>query len=209
MATKPKSTDAIGKVKFRVIEFELEGTDAAMQETIRGFTAALNRNSAGAMPRTLRNTPTKQLEQNSGEAEQEFVGDEAIEAEEVELAAPQPRRPSAPKKVKPLKLLTDFRMDDSEPTLKDFAAQHDTGSNLAKYRVIAYWFKHTKNMPDLTTDHFFTAYRFLGWSTPKDPYTPIDNLRNPARAQFSLGETKGTVTINHVGERLVLDSRKT
>ncbi|WDT75178.1 MAG: hypothetical protein MPW16_18175 [Candidatus Manganitrophus sp.] len=63
-------------------------------------------------------------------------------------------------------------------------------------------------MKELTPDHFFTAYRWLGWSTPKDPVQPIRDLVNPRIGKFSAGEcARANGKINHVGEhkKVVID----
>lgn len=72
--------------------------------------------------------------------------------------------------------------------------------------MIAHWFKNTKSIVDLTPDHFFTAYRYMGWAAPTDPVKVIGNLRSQAIGHFSAGSTRGTSTINHVGEREVLET---
>jgi hypothetical protein len=93
MATKTKSTDAIGKVKFRVIEFELEGTDAAMQETIRGFTAALNRGNSVPVARHLRNrnSDPKQIGQTLEDTDQDVDAEVVLETDAEEPDTPRPR----------------------------------------------------------------------------------------------------------------------
>ncbi|UVH55201.1 hypothetical protein NWF24_20455 [Variovorax paradoxus] len=212
MATKSKSPDAIGKVKFRVIEFELEGTDAAMQETIRGFTAALNNNQGVPAGRQIARPVAKQIGQNGDAMHSQEADHEAdvldAEPESDEPAAAKATRVPRARKIRPMKVLTDIRLDDVEPTLKEFAIEKAPDSHNAKYRVIAHWFKNIKGIPDLTPDHFFTAYRYLSWTTPTDPVKVIENLRGQAIGHFSTGATRGTSTINHVGEREVLEMGK-
>jgi hypothetical protein len=48
-----------GKVKFRVIDFELEGSDESLQESLRSIVSALNRPSASAPVRTLPTATTQ------------------------------------------------------------------------------------------------------------------------------------------------------
>src|SRR5688572_23665370 len=95
MATKPKTSETVGKVKFRVIEFELEGTDASLQESLKNLAVALNRGNAVPPARQLRAT-TKQIEAN-GEAEPEVEAEDAEVVDEQETEAPAPR-PAAPRK---------------------------------------------------------------------------------------------------------------
>src|SRR5947208_1847119 len=43
-----------GKVKLRVVEFELEGNDATLQESLRSISAAINRATAGMVPTSVK-----------------------------------------------------------------------------------------------------------------------------------------------------------
>jgi hypothetical protein len=205
VATKPKTSDAIGKVKFRVIEFELEGTDASMQETIRGFTAALTRSSAQPVTRQLRNAPTKHVEE--GDAVEPEIADEVVvDAEEVNPADPPAQARSSsprPKKVVTYDIVQNIAFDDVTPTLQEFAVSKAPPSDMAKYLVIAYWFKHHKKRPDLKPEHFYTAYRLLGWKVPRDPAQPVRELRSSRDNRFSKGGEDGSSTINQIGENTV------
>lgn len=205
MATKPKTSDAVGKVKFRVIEFELEGTDAAMQETIRGFTAALNRNPSAPVSRQLRG-PAKHIESNgetgpAAEEEEVLDAEEVEEAEEVTHAARS--RPAAPRKVKTYEVMENLVFDDVSPTLKEFAKSKAPTKDLPRYLVIAYWYKHHKKQPPVTAGHFYTAYRLLGWKVPADPAAPMRELRATRDGRLSKGSETGTFVINQVGENHV------
>jgi hypothetical protein len=108
----------------------------------------------------------------------------------------------------PRKILADFKLDDVQPTLKEFAAEKAPKSDLSRYLVIAYWSKYHKKVDDLTPDHFYTACRYLAWSAPKDPAQPARDLSNPRDGRFSAGSIAGTSTINHVGEESVLKMGK-
>jgi hypothetical protein len=203
--SKPKSaSDQPGKVKIRVIEFEVEGSDATMQESLKSITAALNRGMIATPPQPrvkyLQSPAHEPEDGSSSEAEDgEIDGLEAID-----VAAQAPRRSTLPKKPRSMKLLTEINFNDAAPTLKEFASERSPKSDMHRYLVIAYWFKHHKATPDLTPDHFFTAYRHLQWSVPADPTAAIKDLRHKRRTQLSSGASHGTSTINHVGEEIVL-----
>jgi len=107
-----------------------------------------------------------------------------------------------------MKLLTEINFNDVTPTLKEFAGTKMPKTDMHRYLVIAYWFKHYKSTPDVTPDHFFTAFRHLQWTVPTDPASPIRDLRHKRRTQLSSGATQGTSTINHVGEEIVLAMSK-
>lgn len=203
MAKNPKQSEQAGKVKFRIIEFELEGSDASLHESLKNIATAFMRTPNQASVKAVR------YDQRSVEESAIPVGDEVVEPdgseEEQEAEAQSPRKAAQPRKAKPVavKLLQEIRFDDLSPTLKEFCLEKSPKSELAKYLVIAYWFKNYRGIPDFTPDHFYTAYRFLNWSIPRDPGQPIRDLRHPRRAHLSGGQSVGTSTINHIGENIV------
>jgi hypothetical protein len=203
MAKSPKTGDGAGRIKFRVIEFELDGSDHSLQESLKSLSAALGRGFApgSAARKAVRyEVPADAAEVADGEPEEESDDEEAVdEARE----AARPKKAAGPKKITPVKLLSSLKLDEVSPTLAEFAASKAPDSEGAKYLVIAYWFKYHGGIEDLTPDHFFTAYRHIGWITPKDPVAPIHYLRHRRRTQFSPGAAPGTSAINHVGERVV------
>jgi hypothetical protein len=203
-ATKP--SEQTGKVKFRIVEFEMEGSDSTLHESLKNIAAAFMRNGSAPAPKPVRYDSPRQLEGEGGESSAaEEDQEDGLEVEEA-VATPSQKRPSSPRKaasIKPVKVLSDIRLDDVSPTLKEFCAEKKPGNDLAKYLAIAYWFKFYKDIPDLTPDHFYTAYRLMSWPTPKDPAQPIRDLRNTKRGKFGAGKTPGTCTINHIGENSV------
>lgn len=203
MAKGRGNPEGTGKIKFRFVEFEMDGTDSSLEEGLKSIAAALNRGMNPAIG-------TKLLRHNGPEQaiarpdEEEAVVEEPNDEEEP--ATPSaPRKTAALRKVAPRKILDNFKLDDVKPTLKDFATTKNPNSDLKKYLVIAFWAKTYKNLEELTPDHFFTAYRALGWSTPKDPVQPIRDLVNPRNGRFSSGTAPGNGKINHIGEQVVID----
>lgn len=208
MAKSGKPSEQSGKVKFRIIEFELEGSDTTLQDSLKNIAAAFLR-SGTATSKPIKYENNRQLEGDPSAAGDDV--DVEVDSNDIEDVAsiPKTKKSATSKKVSPAKILTDIRLDDVSPTLKEFCAKKSPSSDLSKYLVIANWFKHYKNLPDLTPDHFHTAYRFLGWSTPRDPAQPIRDLRHSRRGKFSAGSSPGTSTINHVGENSVTEMGNT
>lgn len=209
--TKPNG-DQPGKVKIRVIEFEVEGSDATMQESLKSITAALNRGMTASPPpaRNVRYVPPPAVSQldgaDHGEADAEAAESAVEDAQEVRAPAVA-RKTTTPRKL-PTPKVIEVSFSDVSPTLKSFAAEKKPENDLKRYLVVAYWFKHFKSITDLTADHFFTAYRHLGWVVPRDPGAPIRDLRHKKRTQFGGGKERGTCVINHVGEEVVLSMGK-
>lgn len=197
MAKQSKSSGHTGKVKIRVIEFEVEGSDDTMQESLKSITAALNKGMTAAQPNRVRYIPAP------NQQEEELEEQELEDLEEEGQPQAATRKPSTPKKPPTTKLL-EISFTDTTPTLKDFIADKSPKSVLQKALVIAYWYKHYKQIPEITADHLFTAYRHLQWTVPRDPGQAIRDLRHKRRTQLTAGSTPGASTINHIGENIVM-----
>lgn len=204
MAKSKSTSDQPGKVKIRVIEFEVEGSDVTMQEGLKSITAALNRGMAPPSSYSKMKyvqAPPQEFEDGSSSGEAEDDEDNNFDA--VDVVAQAPKKSASSRKPRSMKLL-EINFGDVMPPLKEFASEKSPKTDMHRYLVIAYWFKHYKSTPDVTPDHFFTAYRHLQWSVPSDPSAAIKDLRHRRRTQFSPGSSHGTSTINHVGEEIVL-----
>jgi hypothetical protein len=205
MAKQKSANEQSGKVKIRVIEFEVEGNDTTLQESLKGITAALNRGLAAASsPPRLRyvQSPAPLAEDGSDGIDEEH--NESDDMEDTVVSPHSSKKPTSPRKPRSMKLLTEINFNDATPTLKEFAGIRLPKTDMQRYLVIAYWFKHHNSMPDISPDHFFTAYRHLQWTVPTGPASPIRDLRHKRRTQLSSGASHGTSTINHVGEEIVL-----
>ncbi len=208
MATKStKGSLAGGKVKFRVIEFELEGSDESLHDGLKNLAAALLRTGPTPVSRQLSNgsRPAATPDAASVEADEGSPDDDVVDSE---IAEPVVKRSPASRKPISVKVLEDIAFDDVDPTLPEFFASKKPSNVLDKYLVIAYWYKNQKKISDLTPDHFHTALRFLNQATPKDAAQPMRDLRHRRRGKFSVGKTPGSVVINHVGENSVREMGK-
>lgn len=201
MAKQSKPSGQAGKVKIRVIEFEVEGSDETMQESLKSITAALNKGMTAAQPSRVKYITAPHQQEDQPEEH------ELDDSEEEEPTAAAVRKPSSPKKPPPTKLL-EISFTDTTPTLKEFITEKSPKSVLHKALVIAYWYKHYKKTPEITSDHLFTAYRHLQWTVPRDPGQAIRDLRHKRRTQLTAGSTPGASVINHVGENIVMEMGK-
>ena len=203
MVKHAKPAEGIGKVKIRFIEIDVEGSDASIQDSLRSLTAALNRSNAVPSARQLRGNGVKAVEtEPEVEPADETEDSEVAEVEEVERPAKR-TKPAGPTKVAVYSVLTDIKFDDVEPTLVEFAATKAPPSELAKYLVIAYWFKNIKGIANLKVEHFFTAYKVIGWKVPRNPALNMRELRAKRDQRLSAGSEDGTSVINHLGEGFV------
>ena len=212
MAKPTKSPEQEGEISVTMFKLTVKGSDASLQkglDTIKAAMAQAGFVSAPPEPRQLRsNTGNGQaiITRASDEEVDEEVVD--VEANEESPAPTRVRKSHQVRRVTNYKVLPELNFEDVSPTLPEFVAEKDPQSDWDKYKCIAYWFKHHKGTPEITVEHFYTAYLFLGWKTPPNPYQPIADMRKPKRQWFSNGEERGMVTINNVGERQVRELKK-
>lgn len=199
MAKAPPKAPGSAKVKFRVFEFEMDGSDESIQDTMKTLAAALTRGGHGAVPvaRRLKTDPTASMN-----GANEFEPNEEVTEEEetyVEDVIPKPAPASRkPKKVQSYEILDDIRFDETPTTLVDFVARYNLKSDLKRYLAIASWFKDELKLPEINVRHWYTAFKFLKWTIPNDPAQPIRDLR--ANKTLSKGSGVGHAYINHIGE---------
>jgi hypothetical protein len=195
------------RVKVRVIEFEVEGCNASVQEGLRNIAVALKGNAAvtktvtsspGALPGSTAKKPAAdQLElgenASADEVADESTGDPAFGAPAASPAAP--RSPTSPRKLRTPKILTlDF--ENAPVSLKAFVTLKKPDSETKRYLVIAFWLKEHRKLDVITTDHIYTAYRTLGSNVIADVGSPF---RNAKLQGWFEGKGGGKYEINHVG----------
>lgn len=161
-------TDDRAKVKLRVIEFELEGGNASVENSIRQITNSLAIRSTSARPVAPARQP-KELASGdgTGEHEPEEVAEpeEVIEAEAIETNG-EPKPPKTPKaKYKPPlpEYLPDLDMKGNGVSFKDFAASKAPKKQTTRYLVAAMWLKEHGKNPTINTNKVYTCYKTAGW----------------------------------------------
>jgi hypothetical protein len=185
------------KVKFRVFEFEMDGSDESIQDTMKTLAAALTRGGQGPIPvhrRIKADTPASMAEADTD--------DESMEEEEIQVQDVLPKTVQSPKKTKKLQtyeILEDIRFDETAIALDDFVIQYSLKSDLKRYLAIALWFKDQLKLPEINVRHWYTAFKYLKWTIPNDPAQPIRDLR--AKKTLSKGTSVGHTYINHIGEK--------
>src|SRR4051812_17009314 len=97
---KHSSKDASGRIKFRVIEFELDGSDVTMQDAIKGLANAITGNRA----------PVKRITSGNGahatpEDTIDTEAEETTEDEDSTVTEPRPTRTRVKQTVRPPKIV--------------------------------------------------------------------------------------------------------
>lgn len=195
-----RNKDQKGKVKFRLVEFELDGSDATLQESLRNIASAMVRSGNGTATRALPTTHSKP--EPDGEATVETAEEEVVEASSEqrngELFAPVRPRPRKP----PTPHVVDIDLTSGPVPLKAFCTEKHPSSETERYLVIAMWLKEHRHIADVDMHHIYTCYRHMGWSTPDDPVQPLRDLKRK-RGCFNKGQARGSYSINHIGENVV------
>jgi hypothetical protein len=204
-----------GHIKFRVIEFEIDGGNDTLAEGIKALTTALSKSpvvltpvSRPALPGSSK-TKTATAVVTEPSATEEALetaedSEEALETEENEVSTGngKPKKPTpAPRAPK---FLSELNLTTPSVKLADFVAQKNPKTVKDKFLVIAEWFKEYMQLPEITLDHIYTAYDFLGWKAQlPGGYLgqPLIDLR--ADNLLDKGEKRGRFKINWNGTTAV------
>lgn len=184
-----------GKVKFRFVEFELEGLNSTIEESIKSIVQSMNRGSTTPYRIMSVSKPvTKVLpagENGHLEVEPEPQDMEGAEIEE-QFEETKTQQSKEPRRYTQPKFLSDLDLDSGSPSFKEFAEQQAPKSNSRKYLVIAAWLKKNRNTDVISPDHIYTCNQKMGWKTLKDVGQPFRYMKRksffdtPGRNQWKL-----------------------
>jgi len=204
-----------GHIKFRVVEFEIDGANDTLAEGIKALTTALSKNTVAitAAQRTL--PAPKRTAGAVTEADTPVEGelfpepDEPGNTEEEQdeetngnAASARPKRTTAPPPTPDI--LSDIDLNSGKVSLKDFVAQKNPSETYARIATIAVWYKENHGLDEVNVDRIYTAYRFLDWVPPTDLGQALRNLK-ANKKWFDKGEAKGGYKINMLGLNKVLE----
>ncbi len=167
---KASGNEDRAKVKLRVIEFELEGGNVSVENSIRQLTHALTTRTNGAPTRVPAPKSPKELAAGT-EAETEELDDQAQDADIVdpEDAGQEPATKSPKQKTtyKPRvpEYKHDLDMTGTGITFKDFVAQKNPKKATQRHLAAAFWLKEHGGSPTINIDKVYTCYRTAGWPT--------------------------------------------
>ena len=186
------------KAKVRIVFMEFEGSNEALQNTVRDITKAItpparviSRQIPGDSP------PAGALGYDQAEPDTEDAEFEEVESKSTE---PKNKRVRKPPQVE---IIEDLDLGSGDPNLKTFF--EDKGSpteNTARYLVMMKWLKDTLNIPEITIHHIHTCHRFLKLSTPPYPGTVFNDMMKSDR-NYITRANRGAYRINLIGERKV------
>lgn len=188
-------------IEMTVIHFKTKSSNKTLEENVRAIANTLTR--ALAQPTRVIQVPAQLPSGNgaaNGGASEADEYDDAIDADVTDV-------PKKPKKAAARQLpspeVLELDLTSGEMPLKTFLEQKKPDGDTKRYLVIAYWFKEYRKIAEITMDHAHTAYRSMGWNTPKDASSPLRGMKK--QGWMKRGSGKGAYAINHIGEGVVND----
>ncbi len=203
MSKANTGVDDHAKVKVRVIEFELEGSNATVENSIRQLTTALTPRN-GTVKVISPKPPAKEL---SGAAtEVEDVSDTEVVDEETQEPngdTPQVKKPARPKsKPKTPEYIHDLMTPEQMATFKQFAKDKNVTSKNKQYLVASYWLKENGVSATVNADKIYSCYKNAGWSIGFNDWgQTFHNLVHSEHMRKA--GTPGEFAINPLGEDAV------
>jgi hypothetical protein len=189
-----------GKVKFRFVEFELEGLNSTIEESIKSIVNSMNRVPNSPM-RMATAKPALQIssavrESGNGHADVEPPLEELAEVEETPAQGTRSAQPKGQRHYTNPKFLSEVDLDSGAMAFKTFAEKQAPRSDNRKYLVIAAWFKKNRNLDVITPNHIYTCNQKMGWTTQKDVSQPFRYMKK--KSYFAVaGRNQWQLT--HVG----------
>jgi hypothetical protein len=191
--------DDKGKVRVRVIDFEMEGSNQTLRDGIRDIVSTIAKTTA-----TVRVLKPAALPALSGRVTDDDVDADAElgSSGEDESVSNSPRTRTVPRSPEVL----DLDLTGGEEPLKPYLQKANLDNDANRYLLIAYWFKNFRSTSEVTMDHIHTAYRLMGWATPPDASMPLRSMKK--RGYFKKGDGKGCYAINHIGDNRAMELAK-
>jgi hypothetical protein len=191
------------KVKFRFFDFELEGSNAALEATVRTMAQTLARRDGNGNAKALASAVATALPNGQAVDANDADVDVLEEIDGSVEAAPRPtsRARTSKAAVERPEFLDDL-VKTADLSLADFVAGHDVGqTDYSRCAAIAKWLKDHVNTDTVTIDHFFTGYRLMNWPSPKRYRNPLGDMTDKKNWLRRAGPGKYQITF--IGEEAV------
>jgi hypothetical protein len=189
-----------GKVKFRFVEFELEGLNSTIEESIKSIVQSMNRASNAPLRAVVPKKPALHLNPGPDTADGQGDTDHEMENRE-EMDETTEERGGSEQTGKQRRytnptFLTEVDLDSGPVPFKQFVEEHKPESDNRRYIVIATWLKRYRTLDVITPDHIFTCNQKMGWKTQRDIGQPFRYMKK--KSYFDpAGRNQWSIT--HVG----------
>lgn len=201
MSRGDRLPDDKGKVKFRFVEFELEGLNSTIEESVKNIVHSLSRTSTiptrvlSAKPAASAGLPPDDKGGHEDlEPEMEAIREMDTSNDNGHLSAPA--RSKASRRYTDPKFLSNLDLDSGEMPFKTFAEQQAPKSDNRKYIVIAAWLKKHRDMDTVSPDHIYTCNQKMAWKTQKDVGQPFRYMKKKSYFETA-GRNQWKIT--HIG----------
>lgn len=187
-------TGGPARVRLVVLDAEIPdgNTDSftqVLQNALRGPTVVQRVATASSGAKTIMHEPPAQTQGD--------LFEEADDLVETDEAPALPSKPRAPRKPAPTPNVVNIDMN-AEVSLASFAQGKDAKSQHKKYLISAAWLKEHRNIGAVTSDHIYTCFRSIGWSTNIPDFgQPLRDLKH--KKQYFTINANGEYEINHLG----------
>ena len=98
-------------------------------------------------------------------------------------------------------LLKDLDLSGTNKSLKDFINEKKPSSNVQKTATFVYYLQNILNINEITIDHIFTCYKFMGFRIPNN--LP-QNLADTCSSKYGyIGRKDGKYTMTVMGNNYI------
>lgn len=210
MASRDDRGSDKGRVKVRLIEFEMEGSNQTLQNSIREMMGAIGRVQTPARAALTSKTNGASPTPVEDALEAETAAEDASNSFEADLGADQDEGRASPKKRFAVRVpqILDLDLKAGPVSLSEFIQKLKPESLSDKYVLVAYWLKRALNLDEITADHIHTGFRHLKWNTPADASQTLRTLKSRKYGYVNAGSKPGSYRLNHVGDNHASDLMK-
>lgn len=193
------------KAKIRLIYVEMEGSNDALESSIRDVVKAISqpqRRTRPALPPTNQQNQLAEDQRSEADGQAEFDFDEVEDADYEEVEERRDKSQSKRNRSKPRYEILELELDSGDPTLKEFYEQKDPSSNPRRFLVMMYWLKEHLGQDAVGVNHIYTCFRFLKITIPSDIGQVFRTMLKQDMGYVSRVD-RGSYRINHIGENIV------
>lgn len=195
MARVDRNREAKGRVKLRFIEFEIDASDATLQDTLKNIAASIGR---GQTPH-INDPGVRQIQQTSPSADSANSAG-PLENEQADYEpdpSPEPAKKSRTPPPSP-NVVKDLDLKSGDVPFDEYFKGKNPSIQTQRYLVVAGWLREHRNIIDVTGDHIYTCFRFMSLNPPQDITLPLRAMKK--QGWFERGQTKGSYALTQIGD---------
>lgn len=189
-----------GSVRITVIHFETTSSNETLRQNIKEIANTISRS---LMP-PPRQQPLQPLQIPSGNGSDQIDELDGADYLDVETVSEAPKLRNKTNRIERTpNILEDIDFTSGDVPFREFYEQTGKPSaNIKRYLLITSWFKEHRGLPEITVDHIYTCYRFMGagWNIPKHPSQPFRDMKSKGWVVKGSG---GAYKLHHIGETFI------